>query len=211
MAKQIFACPSCNNSSTYQIESQISRFKENVSKNFFHFIIRCDVCEEITYKIFEYEKTYKGNYVPPEIKNEEKFQYPFGYLLQEDDLPESIKSYYFEAYECFKIGALKASAAMCRATISAICDDKKVVGDDLGSRIQNLPLSARLKGVAKNIKWIGDKTLHNGINWTEAKWTINTAEEVLSFISRIIDDLYTQERKAKELNKLVSKAASKVK
>lgn len=209
MTKQTFVCPNCNNSSTYTVESSISRYSQDANQNFHHLIIRCDVCEEITYKIFQFQRTYKGSYVPPEITNQEKFMYPFGYLQIEQDLSESIKNYYIEAYNCFKIGTLKGSASMCRATLSAICDDKDSQGKDLKERINNLPLSQRLKDVAKNIKWIGDKTLHNGVDWSQAKWDKSTIEKVMGFIARIIDDLYTQERKANELNKVVSRAGQK--
>lgn len=206
MRKQVFVCPNCNNSSTFVVEANVSLYARGIYPSFENIILRCDVCGEITYKIIKIEKISQGQYVPSELKTEEKFQYPFGYLYLEEDLPKTIKNFYIEAYNCFKIGALRGSASMCRATISAICDDRKVTGEDLKERINNLPLSQRLQQVAKNIKWVGDKTLHNVIDWSQADWNKNTIEEVLGFISRIIDDLYTQERKANELNSVVSKA-----
>lgn len=209
MAKQTFICPNCNNSSTYSVESVIYRHPTSSNVNSQHQIIRCDVCDELTYKIINTERNYRGSYSPPELKAEEVYQYPFGFLELEQDLPQSIRDFYIEAYNCYKIGSLRGSAAMCRATISAICDDRKVIGQDLKDRINNLPLSQRLKEVAKNIKWIGDKTLHNEVDWSQANWNKSTIEEVLGFINRIIDDLYTQERKAKELNRIVSKAGQK--
>lgn len=208
MTKQTFVCPNCNNSSTFNIESTIYRYSSSTNINFQHNIIRCDVCDELTYKITQTERIYKNN-LPTELKAEETFRFPFGYLNIEQDLPESIKNFYMEAYNCYQIGALRGSAAMCRATISAICDNKGASGQDLKVRINNLPLTQRLKDVAKNIKWIGDKTLHNEIDWSQAKWNKGTIEEALGFIGRIVDDLYTQERKAKELNKVISKLGSK--
>ena len=210
MTKPIFKCPNCNNNSTYSEEVVVELVPGNFNKNKHHLIWRCDVCEQLTYKIVDFTKTFQGTYDPPKIDIKEEFQYPYGFLEIEQDLPKTIADFYSEAYNCFKIGSLRASAAMCRATISAICDDFDTKGEDLKERIDKLPLSSRLHEVAKNIKWIGDKTLHNKVDWAEMNWNNGTIEQMITFINTIISDLYTQERKSKELSSIVSKAGSTI-
>lgn len=210
MSKPTFLCPNCNNNSTYTQESSVTLNSQNYMTNKYHVIWRCDVCDNITYKIFNYEKVSQGTYTPPKITYTEDFQYPYGFIPMEQALHEKIAHYLIEAHNCFKIGSLRASSAMCRSTISAICDDFGVSGVDLKEKINSLPLSKRLIEVAKNIKWLGDKTLHNEIDWINFKWKKETVNEMLNFITRIIDDLYTQERKSKELANMVSKTGKSI-
>lgn len=209
MSKQIFLCPNCNISSTYSIESKVFLDNMHTSPNQEFLTIRCDTCDKITFKIIAINHISRGQYVPPSISEKEIFQYPYGFINIEPAFPQNITGYYTEAFNSYKTGQLRAAASMCRATISAICDDKKATGEDLKERINSLPLSNRLATVAKNIKWVGDKTLHNELDWAKEDWKPEIIKEVLDFIERIIDDLYTQERKAKELNNSISKLSQK--
>lgn len=211
MTREIFLCPNCNNNSTFQVESRVLLEKQGTYPNLIYLTLRCDVCEKVTFKIEENDCISMGDYTPHKFSEKDFFQYPYGFINTEPTLPNNIAGYYSEAFNSYVTGQLRAAAAMCRATISAICDDKKVAKGELKERINRLPLSIRLSLVAKNIKWIGDKTLHNKIDWAMENWKPEIIKEMLDFIERIIDDLYTQERKSKELNNKITTEAKKEK
>lgn len=100
-------------------------------------------------------------------------------------VPEEIRSLFAEGSEAEHAGALRAAAAMYRATVEALCTERGAAGKNLYNDIEGL----KTKGVSDDIV----DHLHEARilgNWSLHKGTEFTAEEVADVADLIYEALF---------------------
>lgn len=122
------------------------------------------------------------------------------------DVPEAVANAASEAYECFSIGAYRATVIMSRSVLEAIATEQiarpandrgkdKGLKDKLKDLVDEGVISPQLGAYASSIKDIGDGSTHNIFESV----TKDEASYILDFLDVIIDEIYRRNAKFEKL------------
>lgn len=126
--------------------------------------------------------------------------------------PDHIADAASEAHEVFSVGAYRATAILCRATLEAVCKDKGAAGKDLSVKIADLHGKGKIRSVVKDtahvLRAIGNDMAHGDF---DAELDEQDASDILDFLDSIIDELYESPAQLARMqaNVLARKEASK--
>lgn len=120
------------------------------------------------------------------------------------NVPKKVVDAFNEAERCRSVGSLTGAGSCLRKAVYALCDEKKVDGNDYREKIGNLPVKETYKELLKQIKWLGDNMTKPG----EEKYTMEMIDVALEILPILIDDMYIKDEKATEATKLLAKARS---
>lgn len=122
------------------------------------------------------------------------------------DVPEAVANAASEAYECFSIGAYRATVIMARSVLEAIATERiaspandhgkdKGLKEKLKDLVNEGIVSSQLGVYASAIKDIGDGSTHNifeSVTKAEASY-------ILYFLDMIIDEIYQRNARFERL------------
>jgi len=146
-------------------------------------ILTCQACE--------------NRFIAEKVKGEWLAVYPLPHKLANEYIPEPIRSEFEEANLCFTVRAYRASVSMCSAALEAMWREQGVSG--LKELREKGIISKKLFKQADQVRRWANVAKHEPIH--EAV-TSEEAEQLLSYLEKILDDVYVEE---KQLSSLIEK------
>lgn len=105
--------------------------------------------------------------------------------------PSHIADAASEAHRVFSIGAFRATAILCRATLEAVCKDKDAEGKDLFKKIDDLHEKGKIRSIVKEtahvLRAIGNDMAHGDF---DSELDQEDASDILDFLDSIINEIY---------------------
>ena len=153
-------------------------------------ILTCQACE--------------NRFVAEEVAGEWVAVYPLPHKPVNEYIPEPIRSELEEANLCFAVGANRAAVSMCATALEAMWREQGV------SSLQELRekgiISQKLHKQADQIRRWANVAKHEPIH--EAV-TREEAEQLLSYLERVLDDVYVEEKHLSSLTEKLQRVQKK--
>ncbi|WP_095127951.1 DUF4145 domain-containing protein [Pseudomonas sp. Irchel s3h14] len=196
-------CTKCQRTTNQEVQG--SHFFEGNPEDYHytetHEIIKCCGCDFVSFRrvIKDIEAAYFIDEDVEWVVPTDTFIYPKASIakLDGDKLPDIVGSIYSEVCTAFEAGSLTLAGIGLRATIEAICNDLKVTGRDLNSRINSLAskgfISKKDSVRLHSIRFMGNDAAHEII--TPSKKSLQAA---LVIIEHLITTVYLLDKDSKK-------------
>lgn len=203
MTKEIIKnyCTSCEQSTSHDVEGS---HKHTVSPDEYHCmiehaVVKCRGCDTVSFRkvIHDYEAAFPDEFGdwdhPIDVEN-----YPRKQLGNIDTahLPEIVESIYSETCAAYRDEALTLAGIGFRATIEAICNDQKIVGKELSTRINNLAskglISKKDSKRLHSIRFLGNDAAHD-----IKKPTKSSLKAALIIVEHLLTTVYIIDKESK--------------
>lgn len=163
-------CISCEQETAHDIEGVHS---ESPDPNEYHCLIehavvKCKGCGKVSFRraFHDFEGAFLTEYdkwdVPVDVENYPKAKHG---NIDTKYLPDIVESIYSETCNAYRDGALTLAGIGFRATIEAICNDQKIIGKELSTRINNLAskglISKKDSTRLHSIRFMGNDAAHD--------------------------------------------------
>lgn len=164
-----------------------------------HAVVQCRGCDTVSFRrsFHDYENSFPldDNEWDYEIKVDVYPKKPKG-TLDLSDAPEVVNDIYSEACNAFQDEYFTLAGIGFRATIEAICNDQKIEGKELSTRINNLTakglISKKDSLRLHSIRFLGNDAAHD-----IKKPTAGTLEAALTIIEHLLTTVYILDSKTK--------------
>ncbi|MGW5132358.1 DUF4145 domain-containing protein [Streptomyces sp. NPDC004135] len=110
--------------------------------------------------------------------------------LLDTSIPDTVRSIFQEGTTAEQAGALRAAAAMYRATVEELCADKGATGPNLKAKIANLKdfgLASDLIDDLDEARLLGNWSLHQGVTFSS-----DEVSDVAALIEEALFEVYVQ-------------------
>jgi hypothetical protein len=199
-------CNSCDRKTHHTVEGENS-YTSNDDYNQYkvsHQIVKCKGCDTISFRkeYHDYDGAFQqedGEWdypltvdtYPKEIKEGVKQRY----------LPDLVSEIYSETCTAYSQGSLVLAGIGLRATIEAICNDQKISGKELSTRINNLAsqglISKKDSSRLHSIRFLGNDAAHE-----IAKPSLRAFKAALVIVEHLLTTVYVLDAESK--GKLIS-------
>lgn len=194
-------CNSCNQRTWHDL---VGDHKYNSSSEDYHFmvvhaIVECRGCGTVSFRheFHDYEIPYVNDdgewEIPVDIENFPKKEIEG---IDVSYLPDIVGSIYKETCDAYRDGAYTLAGIGFRATIEAICNDQKIKGKELSTRINNLATKGLISKKDSNrlhaIRFLGNDAAHD-----VKKPLSNTLKAALVIIEHLLMTVYILDEKSK--------------